>query len=336
MNIAGEHIVGLQALGYTPDEARFLYIVATFSGYFVPRQFITFVGAKWGKRSDHFIGKLEGRGHATWREYLGVGGVYHLFSRTLYRVIDKENLRNRRRHSTDFIRTRLLLLDFVLANQGYNYLETEEDRVLYFCQTLGLPKAVLPARAYQSLSRPGPELRYFVDKFPLFLDGTGNSTDPPVTLCYVDAGESSMAGLAHHLSAYQQLLRNLSDFHFLYLSDSTVQFAAAERAFGAFASRALRDDPSAELLRYFALRARWDKKQYGSFSNDEIEWLNKAKERFRDQQTERLYAAWGSGELGGQAIETQLAATGCPRRFRFSPCLVSTAYRTAKEPPGTE
>ena len=94
MKITDEHIRAIQSLGYTLDEARFLYIVATHSGYFVPRQFLAFAGAHWGKRSQRFTEKLESRGHATWREYQDMGGVYHLFSKTLYRRIDRENLRN--------------------------------------------------------------------------------------------------------------------------------------------------------------------------------------------------------------------------------------------------
>ena len=84
--------------------------------------------------------KLESRGHATWREYQDTGGVYHLFSKKLYAEIGKENLRNRRRHSVEFIRTRLVLLDFVIANQQYDYLETEEQKVEYFCKELGASK----------------------------------------------------------------------------------------------------------------------------------------------------------------------------------------------------
>jgi len=331
MKISEEHLARVEALGYTAEEARFLYIVATFSGYFVPRQFLSFVGAKWGKRSDHFIEKLEARGHVSWREYLEVGGVYHLSSKTLHRTIDKENLSNRRRHSTDFIRTRLVLLDFVLANQQHHYLETEHDRVAYFSDTLGIPKTALPVKSYPGPSGADSALRYFVDKFPLFLDRTNNSVPPSVNLSYVDAGEPSTAGFTHHLKTYKQLLVNLADFQFLYLSNSAVNFPAAERAFGAFATRALTDDPSADLLRYFTLRARWDKKQYGSFSNDEIEWLNDANGRFRGSEIERLYAAWRSGELAGHALRAPMPATRPPRRFRFTPCLVPRGQGTLKE-----
>ena len=99
MTFNDQDIAAIQTLGYTLDEARFLYLVAVHSGYFVPRQFLTFSG----KRSNNFVTKLESRGHATWREYYRTGGVYHLFSSTLYRYMGKENLRNRRRHSVEFI-----------------------------------------------------------------------------------------------------------------------------------------------------------------------------------------------------------------------------------------
>jgi hypothetical protein len=181
MNIADEHVSAIRTLGYTADEARFLYIVATHSGYFVPRQFVAFTGVSWGKRPDSFTNKLERYGHATWREYLDMGGVYHLFSKTLYRFIDRENLRNRRRHSTEFIRTRLLLLDFVIANADHRYLETEPEKLHFFCDELGIPKKTLPAKAYEGRSTPEPTLRYFVDKFPLFLDSSNGSFSPVVT-----------------------------------------------------------------------------------------------------------------------------------------------------------
>ena len=99
MNIRERDLVAIEELGYTRDEARFLYMVATHSGYFQPRQYVSANGLSWGKRSQHFTDKLLSRGHATWREYQGMGGVYHLFSKTLYRRIDKTDFRNRRRHS---------------------------------------------------------------------------------------------------------------------------------------------------------------------------------------------------------------------------------------------
>ena len=96
MNIAPAHLHALQAFGYTEAEARFLYIVATHSGYFVARQFLAFADAHWGKRTTLFWNKLQTKRHARTECFPKSGTVYHLFSRRLYRQIDRENIRNRR------------------------------------------------------------------------------------------------------------------------------------------------------------------------------------------------------------------------------------------------
>jgi hypothetical protein len=323
MKIPDEHIHAIQSLGYTADEARFLYIVATHSGYFLPRQFIAFTGASWGKRSQHFTDKLESRGHATWREYQDMGGVYHLFSKTLYRQIDRENLRNRRRHATEFIRTRLLLLDFVLANQDHDYFETEHDKLHFFCDELAIPKRALPAKAYEGASTPEPMLRYFVDKFPLFLVSPPVSSSPVVTFSYVDPGHASLIGFANHLNAYTPLLRGLDCFRFLYIASSTVHFARAEQCFSSLVKTPLEGGVREELERYFRLRAAWDGKQYGTLSNDDIEWLDQANNRFGSPRTEQLYGIWCSGDRRKDEWRALLREAQPPRQVDFSTYLVA-------------
>jgi hypothetical protein len=295
MKISDDHIRAIQSLGYTEDEARFLYIVATHSGYFVQRQFLAFTGAHWGKRSQHFTDKLESRGHVTWREYPDMGGVYHLFSKTLYRQIDRENLRNRRRHSPEFIRTRLLLLDFVLANLAHDYFETEHDKMHYFCDELAIPKNALPAKAYEGPSTPQPTLRYFVDKFPLFLDSSAASSSPVVTLSYVDPGQASLAGLANHLNAYTPLFRHLAEFRFLYIASSTEHFIRAEQCFSSLVRAPRQPGVPEGLERYFRLRAAWDGKQYAQLSSDDIAWLDQANQRLGGARVDALYAVWAAG-----------------------------------------
>src|SRR5580692_48137 len=103
MNIELKHIDALQSLGYTESEARFLYIVATHSGYFVARQFLAFTASHWGKRTTTFWSKLHTKKHARTECFPLSGTVYHLFSRRLYRQIDRENIRNRREHEIEFI-----------------------------------------------------------------------------------------------------------------------------------------------------------------------------------------------------------------------------------------
>ena len=325
MTFNDQDIAAIQTLGYTSDEARFLYLVAVHSGYFVTRQFLSFSGAKSGKRSNRFLAKLESRGHATWREYPHTKGVYHLSCKTLYRYIGKENLRNRQRHSVEFIRTRLLLLDFILTNLGPHYLETEPEKVAFFCDALGIPKKVLPVKAYAGGPRSETSLRYFVDGFPLFLDRTESPASALVTLSYVDPGQATLAGFANHLRAYLPLLRQLETFSFLYIASSSVHFLAAERCFTSLVSRPLEADLSCEILRYFRLRNAWESKRYGTLSATDIEWLKEAYQRFHGEPFEGPYHAWSSGALAEASLPGELEKFRPQRNVNFRTCLVAAA-----------
>jgi len=330
MKIATHHLSALEALGYTTAEAGFLYLVATYSGYFLPRQFIAFTQTRPGKRSHLFTDKLESRGHATWREYLNVGGVYHLSSKTLYRQIDRENLRNRRRHSTEFIRTRLILLDFILANQGHQYLESEQEKLNYFCQEISVPRTVLPAKSYYGVSAAEPTWRYFVDNFPLFLDSSQSPCMPALTLSYVDPGKARLAGFRNHLHAYTPLFRHLGDFRFLYISNSSAHFKRAEQCFTSLVTTPLQQYDSLELIRYFRLRAAWDAKQYGKLSNEDVEWLERSNLRFRNQDIEHLYESWAAHKLTEEGLGLQSGESVARRNIRFATHLIDTGQPNAR------
>jgi hypothetical protein len=327
MKIADKHVTAIQSLGYTADESRFLYIVATHSGYFVTRQFIAFTGDNGSRRPRNFTEKLESRGHVTWREYLAVGGVYHLFSRTLYRQIDRDNLRHHQGHSSEFIRTRLLQLDFILANHAHDYFEMEHDKVRFFCDELGIPREALPAKAYQRATMPEPTLRYFVDRFPLFLDASAGSASPLVTLSYVDAGLASLASFANHLNAYTPLFRHLARFRFLYIAPSPLRFVRAERRFSALVTAPLEEGVGEELERYFRLRAAWEGKQYAKLTTNDIEWLDQAHERLASPRIEQLYAAWGCRAVGEQEWRALLKEAHPLRNVEFRACLVTAGHQ---------
>jgi len=288
MNIPIAHIERIGRLGYTDSEARLLYIVAVFSEYFTLGHFRAFTGSAYGKRPTCFAQKPLKQGHPSVRDYMRRGSIYHLFSKTLYRQIDRDNLRNRRRHSTEFIRTRFFLLDFVRTNLAHDYFETEHDKVHFFCDELGIPKESLPAKVYEGVSTPEPTFRYFVDKFPLFLDRSGGSSSPVATLSYVDPGEASLVGVANHLAAYTPLFRHLDHFRFLYIAPSTVHFVRAEQCFSSLVRGPLYQAIPEQLERYFRLRAAWDGKQYAQLSNDDIEWLDQGTRRFGGGRVEGL------------------------------------------------
>jgi hypothetical protein len=334
MNIDPHNIAAISSLGYTSEEARFLYLVAMHSGYFVPRQFLVSSGAKWGKRSNHFAAKLESRGHATWREYDRTGGVYHLVSKTIYRRIGNENLRNRRRHSVEFIRTRLLLLDFILANPSRDYLETEPDKLHFFCEELGIPRTVLPAKTYEGRTGTEPALRYFVDKFPLFVDRTDVSASPVATFSYIDPGQASLAGFANHLHTYLPLFGQLADLSFIYVANSPVHSVRAEECFSSVVKAPREADVSSEILRYFRLRSAWEMKKYGSLSANDIEWLKEATQRFQENRFDGWYRAWSTGTVHEQALRREFEQVRPHRSVGFRTCVVAASRFGSKSSSG--
>src|SRR5437899_7990543 len=104
-----------------------------------------------------FARKVNEKKHASSKEYLRNGRVYHLFSRNLYEAIGRDNVRFRRQHSTEYIRTRLIAFDFILRNHDYTYLESEEQKLRYFCDQLGIEKKILPAKRYSGAIKRSEE-----------------------------------------------------------------------------------------------------------------------------------------------------------------------------------
>ena len=307
MKLPAHHTERVKELGYTDAEARFLYLVAVHSGYFTLGQFRAFTGTGYGKRPTSFARKLLTRGHASVRDYMRRGFVFHLFSRTVYGQIEKDNLRNRKQHSFDFMRTRLVLLDFVLANQEFDYLETEQDKISFFCEKLEVPKEFLPAKVYEG--RPGspPTIRYFVDKFPLFLAPPFSGAAPVVTLSFVDSGAENPVKFSTHLAAYQGLFRQLKTFRFLYIAPKDAYFPRAEERFRTLVRRPLESDVSNEILRYFEIRRKWENHEYVVPVTADLVFLNEARRRFNGERFDGLYRAWSAGELNEDGVRTDLA-----------------------------
>jgi len=331
MNWPEDQIETIGALGYTVTEARFLYLVATHSGYFTLRHFLTFSGAHRGKRSTSFAQKLLRHGHASMRDYMGTGSVFHLFSRNLYGRIEKENIRNRRRHSFEYVRTRLVLLDFILENLDCKFLETEQEKVHLFCETLDVPKDALPAKVYEGGPHSRPTLRYFVDKFPLFLTPQTSLSLPVVTFSYVDSGSASIANFGVHLAAYQGLFRHLSAFRFVYIAPRTASFSRAEKRFRSFVKEPLEIDVSSEILRYFSVRQKWERHEYVVPVTDDLEFLSEARRRFHGPRFETLYDASRSGSLDESALRAEFAQLTPGRKVSFDTYLVRNGQSPVDE-----
>ena len=108
MTMTAFQLEGLHLLGYTKRESEFLFLVATHSGYFTNRRFKWFAQTESGSVSHAFIRKLLDRKHASYHAYRSGGRVYHLFARKVYQAIERENLRTRKKHELEYVKTRLV------------------------------------------------------------------------------------------------------------------------------------------------------------------------------------------------------------------------------------
>jgi hypothetical protein len=257
------------------------------------------------------------------RDYLGRGSVFHLFSRLIYGPIDKDNLRNRRRHSFDYIRTRLVQMDFVLENPDHDFLETESDKINLFCESLAVPKDVLPAKVYEGGAGSNPTVRYFVDKFPLFLSAPLSGTLPVVTFGFVDAGTGrSRWSFVTHLAAYQGLFRHLKSFRLLYIATRATEFRRAEERFRSSVKQPLESDVSGEILRYFVIRRKWEKHEYVVPVTADFVFLNDARRRFHGDRFENFYQAWLAGRISDRELRLEFSQLTPDRAVFFDTYLV--------------
>ncbi len=310
------HTEALRYFGYTEEESRFLYLVATHSGYFTCQQFLQFIKMKPGKRSVAFGRKVVEKGHANSREYLRHGRVFHLFSRNLYEAIGRENVRFRREHSTEYIRTRLIALDFILRNQDFTYLESEEQKLAFFCNQLGIDKKILPHKRYSGAIKGDFTDRYFVDKFPMFYH-PGASLPPVMIFSFIDPGLESMDSFKTHLDAYLTFFTKLSQLHFYYVATRDTNFERAKKLFHATFQRLWNPTGPRGLFDYFRTRRTWDEKNYGKLSEHDILFMNQGKERFSNPGMENLYQRWRAGEITENTVRSESVKFQMPSQVTF-------------------
>jgi hypothetical protein len=298
MNIRPEYLAEIKKLGYTETEAAFLYLVATHSGYFTRQQFLVFSAKAKGWCVHRLTSKTLERRHARATEYGRQTYVFNLYTRRIYGPIGKDNLRNRKRQSQELIHVRLLILDFVLSNPDFRYLETEADKLAYFHDTLGLPLPVLPGRIYKGTHSNDHTKRYFIDRFPIFFPQPGNSfaLPPLVTFAYCDTADRSLAQFTTHLRNYANFLRRLPAFNFVYAAPDRAKFSRASAFFARLFEGSDRLSAK-QLARYFEVRRLWDAGKFNSLTRADRDILRDGDQRYADEGFQSAYQKWLSGSL---------------------------------------
>lgn len=296
-----ERIEALKPFGYTDREAAFLTLAALHSGYFVRRQFNCYLGQTAGRPDGELVRKVLANRHAKREPTAQRAQVYHLCSHPFYRAIGQGENRHRRDRAPLAVKAKLMGLDFVLTHPNVQYLATEQQKLNYFRCRLGIDLARLPQKSYRSGDGAAPTARFFIEKYPIFLEARQSGASPVVSFCYVDEGVLSTSGFESFLTRYGALLQRLGRARLIYVADKVKNFPAAERKFerflaklrgGAGTGKGADEDALAE---YFELRRLYDARQFGALDKDKLDRLSRYLRRFAGSEMERRYEAWRSG-----------------------------------------
>ncbi|MGB8472559.1 MAG: hypothetical protein WCE61_00585 [Candidatus Acidiferrum sp.] len=330
MNMTQYQREGLHLLGYNRRESEFLFLVATHSGYFTNRQFKTFLETESGSISHAFIRKLLERKHATSHAYRSGGRVYHVFARKLYQAIERENLRTRKKHELGYVKTRLVALDFVLAHTQHRYLETEAEKVRFFEKEYEAARETLPVKQYRARKSAEVTPRYFVDRFPMFVNTVSSS--PAVTFTYVDSGAVTLDGFGTHLRAYLPLFQRLPRFEFIYISPTARLFPAAESEFHHTLYGRRSSSNCASILEYFRLRKAWDTRE--RVASADVVSLKEAQVLHAGKATEELYEKWRRGVVRDDDVMRDAHHRREPGRGAFRTFICGSSLRVFSDPIG--
>jgi hypothetical protein len=288
MTLDYDPIASLESIGYLEREASFFYLVAVHSGYFVRRQFCQFVQGECGALPTRFLEKARRLHHIRVIECGRGRHIYHLISKPVYAALVSRDSQNRRIKGDAHMKSRLMVLDFVLANLGANILEDEFSKVDFFTTQCDIAKELLP-RSYAG------RLMYFSDGFPILVTNAGI---PQFT--FFDEGQVTTTRFERFLKQYQPLFEALGKFELIYLADRESSSGRATAMFNRFlpADR-LRGVTSKtpmgveHFIEYLAASQRYEAKGSVTSARD-LEVLREGEHLYTTLEHRALQAAWNN------------------------------------------
>jgi hypothetical protein len=271
----------LCSLGYTARESAFIAIASLQSGYFLRRQFNTFVGRECGAVGQHFIDRALRLGHVRAITGWGNRAVYHCCARAVYAQLGDAHNRNRRTHRPDTIRRRLMILDYVITRPAEVWLLTEEARRDAFGR-LGTSDPAARSGCGSTNTRCTD------DRHPVSVDERGT----PV-FAFVDAG-------VRGLSEWERFLKRIRQFgqidtaETVFASCDPARFRPAENLFrrvvtGEAAGGGIETD---RLQTYFRARRLFEERRYGEFDQARLNRLREDQRVYAGQVFEQAYTRW--------------------------------------------
>ena len=283
--------------GYTDSEGRFLYLIATQSGYFVHKHYAEFLGIAPNKRTTALINKALKRGHIRERAVQhGFYRPYHLYSRRVYESLNQGNSSLRKTASVSFAMTRLMVTSFVVDNPEESYFTSDEEKIKYFTEVRGISLSDLPYGQFRN--RPGQELltRYFVEKFPIFPENEAHPNSPVIFTFFDTHFEGltpSVDAFKSFLDSYRSLFQALQgNFRLLYVYQSDANLLQAEKVFQASFNENSLKPTRDDLLNYFRDKLNAEVMLLTRMFPSDVRNPREGSPRFAGQAYENLYQYW--------------------------------------------
>lgn len=329
-----DRIRALQSFGYTMAEAQFLLLPALHGGYFLRRQYVQFLGKEDGGTITHLVQKAAALNHVratTWRQNTQ---LYHLCARPFYEAIGQGNNRNRRMREINAIKVKIMALDFVLRNRDKQYLATDQEKFDCFVGLLGIGVEDLPAIHYKGKTTDDVTTRYFVEKFPIYLNESAGTTPEPA-FCFIDEGLAGLSAFDSFLDRYRRLFSSLKAFELIYVAASSARLEAAKRRFECVNHRGAQAllfplvSPAElpRILDYFAMRRAYETGSLAEFDREKLIRFRNGRERFSGKEFELLFKVWkNGGDSAVKQVLTQKPEAPRATQGRFSSCLLDHDY----------
>ena len=221
------------SLDLPAELAEWLAVAALHSGCFLRSQLQFFFGYDEENRRSptRIVRKLITKNLITETPVDSLGLLARVTNKTVYRLIEADNIRYRRLASWPQMFRRLLALDYVLDHPQLPWLPTESEKVACFDQ-LGIDRTNLPRRVWDNAT--GHTVRLFANKHPIAVDPRSKQAH----FVYTDSEEKSPQGVrswrSEHAALWSDLYRLGFDLHIVHASFNTRLEESVSRVFSSW------------------------------------------------------------------------------------------------------
>lgn len=267
------------------------------AGFFLRRQYCEFLNRKLGSLPQQLAEKGAELGHIEVLDYGQRRHVYHLKSRAIYVILGNQPSDHHRPKGDAEIKTRLMVLDYLLACRKQRLLTLDQEKLEFFLDALQVPKNILPSAFSMAPDRTTPlTARYFVERFPILVDAGSTGERPIVHFSYFDYGALSIKRFARFLDKYKPLLEKLGTFGITYIATSSRNLATAQRKFNRAFPRTSRLLPFGfdHITGFLEAQVRWDRND-PTFSHQDLSVLKEGEKVYTLPEHTQLREAWLKG-----------------------------------------